>query len=250
MSARPRPIDESPDLAPANDDKTMPLGVGEFAGEDLSALDPLAGAETARRFRSGSIVLVGVVAIACGGLWLMRTVTSVRASSGRTNEIEQTVEKFLSAIKGDEASGLGPSSSTLANADQGVLDVLKQTYTDRQVPLSDVQRDPFIIFDETGGTPVAGDGEGMHSRLVASRKAEFDKAAATLRLKSVIMGSQPLANISSKIVRAGDEFVAEPHNVTFRVLEITSDLVKLKAEDPILNLTVGIDLLLKRDQIK
>jgi hypothetical protein len=61
------------------------------------------------------------------------------------------------------------------------------------------------------------------------------------------MGSQPLANISGKIVRVGEEMMSEPDNVPFRITEITSDFVMLEGIDAALNLKVEINLPLKRD---
>ena len=43
-------------------------------------------------------------------------------------------------------------ASALVQADAGVLAVLSCTYTDRQVPIENVQRNPFIIYGES---PVA-----------------------------------------------------------------------------------------------
>lgn len=227
----------------ANDEKTMPLGVGNFA-DDTVGLDPLAGAETRRRFNTGSLVLVGVIAIACGGIWFMRTLTAVRASSGGNTNIEQTIEKFIKNLRGDEPGIARTSPNLLTNNDRGVLEVLNQTYIERQVPLSDVKCNPFIMYDEIGGPLVPTD---TGSKTVADRRLAIERAAEKLRLKSVIMGSQPLANISGKIVRAGEEIVSEPDNIPFKVTSITSDFVMLEGLDAAMNLKVEINLPLKRD---
>jgi hypothetical protein len=232
------------DVGANDDDRTMPLGMGEVADE-FAGLDPLSGGETRRRFNTGSLVIVAVIVIACGGLWFMRTLTTVRASSGGDTSIEQTVEKFIKNLRGDETGSVRTSPNLLTGSDRGVLEVLNQTYTERQVPLSDVARNPFIIYDEIGGPAVPADNSG--SKTLADRRIAIERAAAKLRLKSVIMGSQPLANISGKIVRVGEEMVSEPDNVPFRIIEITSDFVILEGIDAALNLKVEINLPLKRD---
>jgi hypothetical protein len=77
---------------------------------------------------------------------------------------------------------------------------------------------------------------------------QFQKASDRLELKSVIMGSQPLANISGKIVRRGDEIVTQPDNITFRVSEIGKESVMVIAEDVELGLSVPVTIVLKRDK--
>ena len=62
------------------------------------------------------------------------------------------------------------------------------------------------------------------------------------------MSSQPLANISGKIVRKGDEYVAQPDNIVFRVDDISKDSVTLVGEDAALNIRVPVTLLLRRDR--
>jgi hypothetical protein len=80
------------------------------------------------------------------------------------------------------------------------------------------------------------------------QKNLINKAAARLELKSVIMSAEPLAIVSGKIVRRGDEMVVDPENVAFRVTEITADSVTMVAEDAALDLVVPVKLVLDRDR--
>lgn len=242
-------ISSNPDGMHVAGDKTMPLGVGGFP--DDAALDPLANVSEGRKFNAGSFVIVIVIIVACGGLWFMRSLSKVSAVTGATSDVEASIESFLKTFKVDKSLPGGQKSSTaLAQTDASVLAVLSGSYTERQVPLSGVQRDPFVIYGEApvaiGTTTDAAAGSFAHRRQ--EKLALFEKAATRLDLKSILLSSRPLANISGKIVRLGDEFVSPMDDVAFRVAEITKDSVTLIGEDPTLNLTVPVTLLLKREK--
>jgi hypothetical protein len=228
-----------------DDDKTMPLGVGDASAED-QALDPLAGTGEARRFKTGSILIVVVVAIACGGLWFMRSLSHVSAATSGKSEAEQTIEEFLVQrdSKGNPKNG-GNSSA--------VLEVLRDSYIDRQVPLEDVQKDPFLLPGEGEIGPVGpiDTGESTDKVLAKARVArqqEIAAAAERLELKSVMMASQPLANVSGMLVREGDELSPEGSEVVFRVQKIESDSMLLLASDIALGLNVEVPLTMRRDK--
>lgn len=219
---------------------------GELGGE---ALDPLANAGARRRFNGGSIVLVGVIALALVGLWFMRALSRVNAGTGGHSDLEATIEKFLKTYKGSE-SGDG-SPSILIQQDPGTLAVLNESYTQRQVPLSDVARNPFIIWNDVIPPVTGEDGDAKRQRELTKKQGEkksiIDRAAGTLVLKSVIMGSEPIASVSGKIVRRGDELLVNPENITFRVTEIKADSMTVVAEDEELDLVVSVEVVLKRD---
>jgi len=228
------------------DDKSMPLGVGEFAGEN--GLDPLANAGEKKKLNTGYLAIVAVVIIAGAGLWFMRAMSQVSASSGG-GDAELTISTFLQTLQGSSKTAK-QSSDNIVRTDANVVSVLSETYTNKQVPLSDVQRNPFILDGEGDDAiiPDAGPGEDPKPKAMAVMKAKFEKAGAGFELKSVIMSSSPLANVSGKIVRVGDELVAGDDELPFRVSEITADSITLIGEEPALNLTVPITIKLKRDR--
>jgi hypothetical protein len=222
-------------------ERSIPLGVG--AAVDDSALDPLVTATESRKLKAGSFVLILVVIMACGGLWFMKTLSKVSASSGANRDIEASIEKFLSGMKGNDTTKAGGNSNALNSGDVNVLAVLSGSYTEKQIPLDGVQRDPFILFGDD--VPV-GSTVGDDSSSVARRRGEIERAATQLELKSVLMGTQPLANIGGKIVRRGEEIVLQPDNIAFRVVEITKESVTVLGEDARLNLSVPFTIFLKR----
>ena len=230
----------------AIDDRSMPLGIGEMNGEE-SLMDPLAGATASRRFRSGSLMIVFVIAIACCGLWFMRSLSHVSGASGEKSDIEQSIEKFL----GDRDSR-GESRTTAGRTDPKVLQVLNESIEGKFVPLSSVQRDPFLLPGEglrEVVTPVAGeDPDKAIARARALRQKDIDVAASNLQVKSIIMSNQPLANISGMIVRIGDEIAPEGFDVTFRVQAITTDGITLVSDDLALGMHVETQLTMRREQ--
>jgi limonene-1,2-epoxide hydrolase len=127
-----------------------------------------------------------------------------------------------------------------------VLAVLSESYTKRQVPLDSVKQNPFILPGEGEAptiAPVAGESpdEAM-ARARTLRQKDIDAAVSKLAVKSIIMGSQPLANISGTIVRVGDELAPEGTDVTFRVGAIAADGITLVAEDLALGMHVEVPL--------
>ncbi len=228
----------------AGDDKSMPLGVGDMSAED-QVLDPLAGTGESRRFNAGSIIIVVVVAIACGGLWFMRSLSHVSTASAAKTDAEQDIEDFLGQrdSKGNPKGGDGKA---------GVLQVLSSSYTGLQVPLESVKSNPFILPGEDGtkstGPVFTGDSpEQAMARAREQRQKDFATAFERLTLKSIIMSSQPLANISGMIVRQGDVLSPENSDVTFRVERISNDSVMLIASDIALGMNVEMSLSMRRD---
>jgi hypothetical protein len=217
---------------------------------DELGIDPLANVSEQRRFNTGSIILVAVVGVALTGLWFMRTISQVSGNSGTDTDAQIAIEKFIKGMKGG-ASGDPKNASALVKSDPNVLSVLSSSYTERQVPLENVQRDPFILpGDATTETFPTNSGQDEAVQLSKKRKERttaFEQAAERLVLKSVIMSSTPLANLNGKIVRVGDELVSEFDNTTFRVTAITNESVSVVAEDPLLDVSVNVTIPLRRD---
>lgn len=232
------------DMSGAIDGQNMSMD----PGDQLEAgIDPLANVSERKKLNTGSLVLVVVVLLAAVGLWSMRAMTKVGAMTGRTSDVEANIEKFLSSLKTEKAAtSKGGTSPALAPSDT-VLSVLTETYTQRQVPLTDVQRNPFIWPGDGVQAPVAIDdpSKGLAKRQ-ADRKAKIEHASNSLQLKSVIMSKVPIANISGRIVRPNDEISADSDNVTFRVVAIAADSITLVCDDAELDLSVAITLETKR----
>lgn len=223
--------------------------LGQDGYGDAPPIDPLMGQDAPKKKHTGVVVLIVVVGLAVGSLFSMHTLTKVTAASGRNAENERTIENFLKAMGGgggptDDPDG--SSSEDLVEGHREVVEVLSDDYTQHQV--KDLARNPFDLMS-TG--PVTGDlsgADGDYAR--AKRRDDMEKAAEGFQLKSVIMGSRPLANINGRIVRLNQVIPVEGSRsvgtIRFRVASISPDSVTVVAEDPQLDLRVEKVLQLKR----
>lgn len=233
------------------DERVMPLGVGGFEGEG-GAGD--ASSPPARRFGSGTILLIALVLLAAGGLYSMRSIARAVASSKSSDTgIEKTIESFLNSLAG--RTDLDASRSIIGSAEAGAGDVLLDNRTDRQVPLDGVQKNPFVLpVEDKPATTVAApkapaDNDAAEAaRLEAARqdaRVNFDKAAAKLMVKMIM---RDMANVSGRVVRVGDIIADARSDIEFTVVEITRDAVVIRGERPDIGLTHDITLrLLKLD---
>ena len=242
---------DSADLMEAEDlasEATKPLGIGAFEAED-GDLDLLDG--SAKKRRTGPLVLIAVVVLAVGGLFCMHTLSKITAASRGDTAIEKTIDLFLNSVTKSQAGRSSKSASELVRSHRAVVDVLSDDYTALQIPLIDVQFNPFVIQRDAQPVHQAvsdpGDDESRRlERSRAKRREEIENACNSLRLKSVIMGSVPLANLSGLIVRLGEVVPIETEGIEFRVTSITHDSITLTANEPSLKLKVDVVLELNR----
>lgn len=242
---------DSADLREAEDlaaEATVPLGTGAFEAED-GDLDLLDG--SAKKRRTGPLVLIAVVVLAVGGLFCMHALSKITAAVRGDTSIEKTIDRFLSSVTRSQAGRSSQSAGELVRSHRAVVDVLSDDYTALQIPLTAVQFNPFVIQRDSQlvhqAVPDARDEESRRlERSRAKRREQIESAGHSLRLKSVIMGSVPLANLSGLIVRVGEVVPIETEGIEFRVTSITHDSVTLTANEPSLKLKVEVVLELNR----
>ena len=229
-------------------DLTMPLGTGEFG--DPAGVDLLAGASARKSLNTGSVLVVAVILIAVGGLFSMRMLAQVTAATAIDTDIETTIEDFLQTALGPE--GFAGAQDGAENHKENVIAVLKETYSEQQVPLHEVQRDPFVIYETASGGPTLPTYDPTADELARrerqfqqereARQMQFEQAGGTLRVKSVLGGTNPLANINGDVVRVGDFVHAGSDQIEFRVTAISTASVDLVAEDERYDLAVTVTL--------
>jgi hypothetical protein len=211
-----------------------PISVGEFGGD--GGID--AFTSDAPKIKFGSLLIVIVVLIAGGAVFGMRTLSKITAATRGSSDVERTVEHFLQS----GVAGGSQSDNPLNLSDDSVLGVLSGDYAERQIPLQDVQKNPFAPDGTLPGGNAhvdPGVGSGSWNRIVQS-------AAAKLQLKSIMGGTNPLANINGRIVSLRGSITVG--GVTFRVTKITKDAVMLVAKDPQSDAEVETTVFLKRDR--
>jgi hypothetical protein len=250
-------IDFNPDADDSGEGKMMPIGIGAEDGSDEVIGDDLfdSGHDgTKRSLNSSALLLAVVVIVAIAGLFSMRTITRASAATDLPNEVEQSIETFLSILQSSQHGGRADGSRSLMADKPGVLEVLNESYVSRQVSLEDVQRNPFIIFEEPANgaapSPMRPVGADPMIQKRADKRALFQQAAGRLELTSVLMGSTPLATINRNIVQVGATVIAEPEGVPFRVVTITSDYVVVAAEDRELDVKHEATLTIDRERAR
>jgi hypothetical protein len=221
-------------------------GAEQFGDPSDGTFEATSGGRTGLKINSGALVLGLVIVVAVIGLYSMRTLTRATAATGSRSDLEQSIETFLNTISGGRV-GVAAGTTNQGAADETVLDVLSESYIERQVSLENVQRNPFIIFEEKPAEqPAKKPAVDPRIQLRRLRQEAFEQASGRLRLRSVLMGREPLATIDQRVVRIGDTVTAMPENVEFRVTAIAPDTVTLVAEDAELDLTVELSLHLRR----
>lgn len=251
MTGLPDELGTATQTPDSSENSTFPLGVGEGGGLDgEAALDPLAGAESAKRSNTGTLLIVLVIIVAAGGLFSMRTLAKVTASVNDDAEVEQTIESLLAQFSGSATPGEGKKSVLMEDASPA-LRVLNESYSERQVPWENVQGNPFILaVPTTDATPDVQPDNGNASlrdweRRRREKMAKIDEAGKRLTLSSTLLGSNPLANINNTILRVGDTL--KQGDVLFRLTDIRSDSVTLVGEDLALDIEMEVVVEIDRD---
>jgi hypothetical protein len=230
-------------------DVTLPLGIGA-AAEDMPA-DTFGSSASVRKFKSGTLLLTLVIGLGAGGLVVMRMITRITAHAGAQTTIETTIDEFLKAV--DQPGNGDDTPAAFIARNEQVLEVLSDDFTDRQVPLADVQRDPFVIFANGPIQPaIVDDGSTAAHRALEQRRQErlrlIDTVASRLRLQSVIMSAEPLAHLNGQVVRVGDRLKLEEDGLRFTVTAIGRQSVTYLAEDVELQVSVEKVLSLQRHE--
>ena len=201
------------DLGGADGDLDDDFGLGQ---------DPLMGEASEKKSVKGMLIIVLVVGLAAGSLFAMHTLTKLTAASGRNDEIDATVDKFLKTMAGLENPDRTAGGQDLVSSHDEVIAVITNNYIENQVQLD---RDPFEL---------SGGGGNTSGGSTTSRSA-VERAFGKLDLKSVIGGSRPLANINGKIVRVNQVMPVRlskmEGEIKFRVKSITREAVTVEAID-------------------
>lgn len=223
--------------SPSNPDNAIEGGEVDPPIDDGS-LDPFAAEGSGTKIRFGSMLIVVVIVIAIGAVFGMRTLAKATAANDTPTDSEKTIDKFLKAGPG----GRTAADNLLAIDNESVLGVLTGDYTDHQVPLDRVQRNPFVGGGGGSGpvNPAAlGKGQLQQAMEAAGRK---------LKLKSVMMGRRPVAILNVGVIMLNRSVTVQPEGIEFRVVSITADSVTLVAEDPKSGLRVEQKLFLDRNR--
>ncbi len=231
---------------PLSQESSMPLGTGEFDSQadidHVDDFDVLASSSTGPRINTGTLLIIVVVGCAIGGLFCMRFLANVTRGAAADNVFELVVDQFFQEEQGE--SLLNENEKTM---DDSALAVLSQPYIDYQVPLSDIQRNPFILFWANDPGANASDDNSQSEvdwaikkfeEEKSQRKTQLEQAVADIRVTTVLMGETPLARVNGKVVQVGDTVVLEFNDITFQVNAIVAGSVTFLARDEHYDLSV------------
>jgi len=231
----------------------LEAGAWEENGGEFGQETPIGAAPRKRSISTGTLLIVLVIVMAAGGLWSMRSLAIALASAPKTDKgLEATIESFLESLGTNEL--LATDSATrpgLPDMSTEASDVLVEDRTEVQVPLEDVQKNPFILWLEPREETSEPDAPETvdNSLILRQQKIDtFENAAAKLRVVMILGGSDPMANVSGRIVHRGDKIFDDKLGVEFKVTEIGNGVVILAGEDPGLDLYYEIPLHLIQDE--
>lgn len=198
------------------------VGGGNAGGEGIEGIGAIAPVK--KKLPTSTILLVGIVVAAAGGLVAMR-----KYGLGPQFSF------------GDTKSEVDMSNAANTDAHRRVLRELTTSAVVAQVPVEQVQRNPFAMdeaFDGLMARPEPRDtglDAAERARLDAERRAreeaerragQIRQAAARLRLNSVIAGTRPIARISDRNYQLNEK-VGE----FFTLVEIQQRSVTLESAD-------------------
>ncbi|MCE2883200.1 MAG: hypothetical protein LW636_12715 [Planctomycetaceae bacterium] len=213
-----------------DDEQQMPMS---FTDTDAADNLTIATGSSRRRIGFGAMLFLVFLAIAGVSLWVMR---SMGSSSGvaAPSEANKVVESFLSERAKAPSTKL---PADLLNTDG---------YTALQVKRDELRKNPFVLAGvpapepeparQTGIAVITPTTPEVPSAPVAPRddrgqraaqwSSEVEKAAATLKVGSTLIGATPagsMVSVNGRVLRVGDRLDSTKPPMAFVVAEITTE---------------------------
>ncbi len=188
----------------------------------LADLSDASGEGVKKSLPTNIIMMTMVVAVAAGSLYLMRTVGVRGGVAFTTPKIDYPVDG--EGVVDDEAH-------------QRVMEALRTSDDIVQVPLADLQRNPFLLDDSEEIPEIAEaptyDLDAELRRKAEQRKLEISRTLESLEVNSIISGHVPIARINGVPVRIGDTIAI------FTVRAIHGRSVELEADGKLYSKVLG-----------
>jgi len=213
--------EEAPDGQPFDSELSDEYG---FSGEGRSR----------RRVGEATFVIVGSLLVAAATLYGMRWL-GTKASPAQTNvALEAKVNAFLESVLGSKKI-VDDAKKTELDPDQ-IMKRLADDRTEKQVPLGDVKKNPFLRSENSLGTADSGDEDPAGDPIEAQRRRMAERYAALEEIAqgmyiSAIGGrsGNRTAIIEGEVVQIGDE-IGIDEDTLFKVVRINSFDVILETE--------------------
>ncbi len=199
-----------------------------FAGE-------LSSSGTAARSVNTTAIVLGIICVAgAASIFSMRWVATADAGSESATDTTGLLAMLPELRKAVDEAG----------ADSEQLSIMRNSPTERQVPSSDLHKDPFVIpavdkKPEVESVVVPRGPVGpTPEELREQHRATIEHAANTVRVSSVLSGASPLAIVDGVAVRLGDPLLVDEWE--FTVASIDAEGVTLSYIDPLLKEPVRV----------
>lgn len=228
----------------------QPLGSGNFLNVDDDL--PLVEEESSSKINSSAVIITMFILVSVGAVFAMRTISKSNNTAFASNlEVENQIEIFLDSMASQNLSdGSGMNSSS---SETTVLKVLSTTYSDRQVKLEDVKKNPFITVADASNqaqTQANPNPDGISLKKWNIQREllreQFIAASQKITVNSLMSGSSPLASLNGKIVREGETITVGSDEVQFTVETILLNTVILVAVSAEYDLRIQFTLGLKK----
>jgi len=195
-----------------------------FAGEGRSR----------RRIGEATFVIVGSLLVAAATLYGMRWLGTKGGPAQTDVALEAKVNAFLESVLGSKKI-VDDAKQMDLDPDQ-IMKRLADDRTEKQVPLGDVKKNPFLRSDDSPGMADSGESEPVEDpievqrRRMAERYAELEEIAQGMDI-SAIGGRKGnrTAIIEGEVVQIGDE-IGIDEDTLFKVVGINSFDVILETE--------------------
>lgn len=153
---------------------------------------------TKKQVSAGTVGMLGILAMCAAGTYFMYVRGGPKQANAADAGTAQTINSFLA--DGDKHVTL--MKQMLRDTDKVVLR-FRQSTAQSQVPLERLQTNPFLM-ELTSTVPAAGDNSASRRRREEERAAAF-AAVKTIKLQSVLYGTQRAALMNNKLVQEGAE---------------------------------------------
>ncbi|TVQ31714.1 MAG: hypothetical protein EA376_08605 [Phycisphaeraceae bacterium] len=210
----------------AGNAETPPEGTGN-AGQALVGLEAGDPTSPGRKpgMQSGLMVLALVVAVAGGVLIMMR---------------QYALQGGLQFVNVNIDYPIGAGDKRIADdlEHDRVMSGLRRSELLVQIPLEEIQRNPFQLGEKPEETVTVPDTRLSEAEILRRQREQRDREVratlSALRLNSIISGHIPIARISGRPYRIGDT-VAD----VFIIRSIHARSVDLDADGEIFTLSIG-----------
>ena len=206
------------------------MSAEDLTRESAGTAAPETKTSSIEKLSKGNLVLVALFLAGIGGVYLLSLRTGPSAASAGQKTTENRVRQALTEL-GDVSSGPG-SGGLVAGGKAGENGITVDTFyyeaRQRQVPLAQLQCNPFVFSPPPSAVPVVA--EKDPAPVVARPKVDVEAANAAealnaMRLEMAVAGERPMAMISGSIYGEGGTVGV------WTVAEIRPDEVVLEWKD-------------------